>query len=65
MQGRLREKHLSVTIDTSCAHCDRPMQFGLDSDMVFRNQSMGAEPMVFMPQIDWDNFKEPNIIDAF
>lgn len=41
------------------------MQFGLDSDMVFRNQSMGAEPMVFMPQIDWDNFKEPNIIDAF
>jgi hypothetical protein len=41
------------------------MQFRLDSDMAFSHLSPGAEPMVFMPQIDWDNFKEPNIIDAF
>jgi hypothetical protein len=41
------------------------MQFGLDSDMVFGNQSPGSVPLVFMPQIDWGNFKEPNIIDAF
>ncbi len=41
------------------------MQFSLDSDMVFRNKSPDSEPMVFVPQIDWNDFKEPNIIDAF
>ncbi len=25
----------------------------------------GAEPLVFMPQLDWENFSEPTIRDAY
>ena len=41
------------------------MKFDLDSEMVFSNLSSGSEPMVFMPDVDWADFKAPNIIDAF
>ena len=65
MQGRLREEHLTVTIETVCAHSGRPMSIILDSEMKFSVLDKGAEPLVFMPQVDWKTFTEPNIIDAY
>jgi hypothetical protein len=65
VQGRLKKKHLSVTIMTECAHCARPMQIELDSELQYRVKDEGAEPLVFEPLIDWQTFAEPNIIDAF
>jgi len=41
------------------------MKFDLDSEMVFSNISTGSEPMVFMPDIDWADFEQSSIIDAF
>ena len=65
VQGRLKNRHLRATVETSCAHCGQPMKFDLDSEMVFSNLSPDSEPMVFMPDVDWADFKAPNIIDAF
>lgn len=65
MQGRLREEHLSVTIETECAHCSRPMRMTLDSELVHQVHEGGDEPLVFEPQVDWETFAEPNIIDAY
>ena len=65
MQGRLRQDHLTVTIETVCAHSGRPMTITIDSDMKFSVLDKGAEPLVFMPQVDWETFAEPNIIDAY
>jgi len=65
VQGRLRQDHLTVTIETVCAHSGRPMTITIDSDMKFSVLDKGAEPLVFMPQVDWETFAEPNIIDAY
>ena len=65
MQGRLRNQAFSVDIETSCAHCARPMRLSADSDLRFRVHDAAAEPLVFSPQVDWARFEEPNITHAF
>jgi hypothetical protein len=65
VQGRLLGRRLTATVQTSCAHCGKPMTFDLDSEMVFMNRSPGSEPVVFMPDVNWEEHKEPSIIDAF
>jgi hypothetical protein len=41
------------------------MHITMDSDMEVSAHDEGADPLVFMPQIDWKTFTEPNIIDAY
>jgi hypothetical protein len=65
VQGRLRQHYLSVTIETACGHCGRAMQLTVDSDMDVTVHDVGAEPLVFMPQVNWQTFTEPNILDAY
>ena len=50
---------------TECAHCTEPMHFVVDSQMNYQVKAGGGEPLVFMPNIDWKTFAEPNIIDAY
>ena len=65
VQGRLREEHLSVEIETECAHCGWPMRMTLDSELVHQLHEGGEQPLVFEPQVEWDTFAESNIIDAY
>ncbi len=65
VQGRLRNEPLSVTIETECAHCARPLCITLDSEMKYHVEEVGAEPLVFEPHINWATFTEPNIIHAY
>lgn len=65
VQGRLRQEHLAVTIETKCGHCGRAMRLTVDTDMNISDHDAGAEPLVFMPRVDWSTFTEPNIIDAY
>jgi len=37
----------------------------LDSDMHYSGIERGAEPLMFSPQVDWDTFADPTIIDAY
>ena len=37
----------------------------MDGAMNFKLDEPGAEPLVFMPQVDWDHFEDPNIIHAY
>ena len=53
-----------VTITTACGHCGQPLHMTVNSDMRYQVREQDAEPLVFLPQIDWTNFTEPNIIDA-
>ena len=65
VQGRLRQEHLSVVIETACGHCGRAMRLTVDSEMKTLAHDHGADPLLFEPHVDWANFSEPNIIDAF
>jgi len=41
------------------------MHIEVDSAMNYRVAEEGAEPLIFLPQINWAKFTEPNIIDAY
>ena len=65
MQGRLRDAALTVTVDSACAHCGRPMRIDIDSDLNDRTEGLGCRPIVFMPDIALAELAAPSIIDAF
>jgi hypothetical protein len=37
----------------------------VDSEMRYHVHDPEADPLVFMPDIDWQSFTEPNIIHAY
>jgi hypothetical protein len=65
VQGQLRGQTLSVSIESTCGHCDRSLHITVDSDMRHQVREADADPLVFMPDIDWPSFTEPNIIHAY
>jgi hypothetical protein len=65
VQGRLREEHLSARIETKCGHCGRSIEFTMDSEMKIEIHDGIGELLVFLPQVNWDSFSEPNIIHAY
>jgi len=68
VQGRLRNENLVVEIESACAHCGREIYLTVDSELqlsVEEPGAPGAQPLLFMPEVDWQHFAEPNIIDAY
>lgn len=65
VEGRLRQKPLTVEIRTKCAHCDRRIDLSVDSELHYRVAQKDARPMVFEPRVDWSAFREPNIIHHY
>jgi len=41
------------------------MHLEIDDNMNCRVAEEGADPMVFIPLVDFDELEDPNIIDAF
>jgi hypothetical protein len=65
VQGRLRDEYLSVAIETECSHCHRPLHLEVDSDLECRVLEEGADPLVFVPLVDFAKLEDSSIIDAF
>ncbi len=65
VQGRLRKQALSVTVRTECAHCSKPLEMAIDSDLACEIRDEGCEPVAFIPDVDLLNLDEENIINAF
>jgi len=65
VQGHLRKQYLSIEVTTKCYHCDQVLHLTIDSDMQVSVREAGAQPLVFLPDVDWKNFSEPNIIDSY
>ncbi len=68
VQGHLRNESVAISIETECAHCSRSIQLelnsGPDSELNYRVVE-GTDPLVFVPHVDFEKLKDPNIIDAF
>ena len=64
VQGQLQHKAVSVTFRTACAHCAQPMRIDIDSALRCAVEGE-AEPLVFVPAVDFTRLKAPNIIDDF
>ena len=65
MQGQLRNEKLSFLLQTTCAHCGEPIEIAIDSELQYQVKSSGADPLVFVPIIDFATLEDPSIIDAF
>jgi hypothetical protein len=65
VQGRLRKEPLSVVIETECKHCGQPLHLHADSAGKISIREAGAQPWVFMPDVEWSSFAERTIIDAY
>ena len=65
MQGYLREESLKFTIQTECAHCGEEIHISMDDDLNYSLLEADAQPLVFLPTVDFSTLEEPSIIDAF
>ncbi len=65
VQGRLRKEYVSIEVETKCKHCDQEMHLTIDSNMRAAVRESGANPLVFMPDVDWANFAEKTIIGSY
>lgn len=65
MQGQLRNEHVSVNVKTECAHCSKPMEIEIDSDLYFSVKAESSKPIVFVPDVDLFKIQDENIINAF
>jgi hypothetical protein len=65
VQGQLRKEYVSIEVETACKHCDQVMHLTIDSNMRVSVREPDAKPLVFNPDIDWENFAEKTIIDAY
>jgi hypothetical protein len=65
VQGQLRREALTFGIETECAHCGRPIHIEMDSELRYSVLEPDAEPLVFVPMVEFDRLEDPSIIDAF
>jgi len=65
VQGQLRKEYVSIEVETKCSHCDQVMHITIDSDMRVSVHEPDVHPLVFMPDVDWNNFAERTIIDSY
>ena len=65
MQGQLRQEKLSFLVETECAHCGKPIHIEIDSDLKYKVLEPGANPLVFVPNVNFATLKDPSIIDGF
>ena len=65
VQGRLQSRDLEVEIRTACPHCGEPMVLAVDSELRYRVERGGPDPLVFEPEVDWATFSEPTLIDGY
>jgi hypothetical protein len=64
VQGHLKRETLAVALRTECAHCARPLRIKVDSELKWGAEE-GADPLVFIPEVNFEKLKAPNIIDDF
>jgi hypothetical protein len=65
VQGQLTGEPLSVTVNTACAHCGEPIRLDIDSDAEGRVIGSDADPLTFIPDVDFSTLPDKCITDAF
>ncbi len=65
MQGQLRNEKLEAELITECGHCGTSLALSITSRPEVLVRTGGVDPLVFMPDVNWASFTEPNILDAY
>ncbi len=54
-----------MEVRTVCAHCDRPMELRIDSDLRIEAVGEGCAPYLFVPAVNLYALEAESIIDDF
>ncbi len=65
VKGHLTHQPVSVTIESRCAHCRRPIRIEIDDALHTRVGDPDAAPVIAVPIVDFRKLKAPSIIDDF
>jgi hypothetical protein len=64
--GRLLGRRLDVALQTRCRQSCREMCLTVGSDRTWRVETEGADHvLLFVPSVNWEEFRGENIIDAY
>jgi len=56
---------MSISGRTVCAQSGREIHLTIDSDLNITVHNSDADPLVFVPLVNFARLKDPSIIDAF
>jgi hypothetical protein len=65
VQGRLRDRDMTVVVDSECHHCSEALTLVIDNDMNVEVKTPGAQPIVFVPDVVPFDVDGPDIVDDF
>ena len=63
--GRLLRRRFHVDIQSVCGQSGRPLRLTVASDLRWRAHASNVQHLLFVPGVDWDTFRAPNIINAY
>jgi hypothetical protein len=63
--GRLYRRPLRIEISSVCGQSSLPLGLTVASDLSWRSQTKGADPLLFVPSVNWEGFQARNIINDY
>jgi len=63
--GRVQNRELNFTINSTCANSGRQIEIEIDSELNITRMTEGCTPMYSMALINSDRMKEASIVDIF
>jgi len=64
VQGQLRRTAVEIRFESECGHCGRTLHIEIDSDLRHR-VAEAADPLVYVPLVDFARVKDLSIVDSF
>ena len=52
-------------VETECAHCGRSIHIELDSSLNYAVREPDADPLLFIPIVDFSRIRDKSIINVF
>jgi hypothetical protein len=62
---RLLRRPTAVDIRSACGQSGRPLRLTVGGDLSWRVKTKGALPLLFVPHVNWDQFRGPDIISDY
>jgi hypothetical protein len=56
---------MAAVIRTRCARTGRGLTLDIDTEGTVTAREKEADPLLFEPEIDWEHFEKPHILDDF
>lgn len=63
--GHLLRRRVLIQIRSVCGESGNPLRISVGSDLRWRVTTRRARPLLFVPSINWEGFREPNIINDY